>query len=70
MAKLTDQQYLDALEEVLQKIALGEQVQTVGYDGQNVTYTATDEMKVRGEIARIKKKLGQPTGRQARRAFF
>lgn len=70
MAALTDQQYLAALEEVRQKLALGEQAQATGYDGKSVTYTPTDLPKVTAEIARLQRKLGLSGGRRARRAYF
>lgn len=70
MAQMTAEAYLAALEEVRQRLALGEQAQTVGYDGQSVTYNPTDLPKVQAEIARIKRELGLTTGRHARRAYF
>jgi len=70
MAQLTAEAYLAALEEARQRLVLGEQAQTVGYDGQSVTYKPTDLPTVQAEIARIKRELGLTTGRQALRAYF
>lgn len=60
----TLQARLAALEEVEFKLAAGSQAQALGYNGESVTFTATDLQQVRSMIRRIRRELGDATARR------
>lgn len=63
--------YRGRLVEALQLITLGENAQTQGYDGKQVTFTKTDGPTIRNAIAEVDRALGKPSSRRhAARPLF
>lgn len=66
----TLQARLAALEEAEFKLVAGQQATMLGYNGESVTFVASDLNQVRSMIRRIKRELGDATAkRPAARGF-
>ncbi|MBC7280026.1 gpW family head-tail joining protein [Hoeflea sp.] len=60
----TLQARLATLEEAEFKLVAGQQATALGYNGESVTFAASDLNQVRSMIRRIKRELGDPTAKR------
>lgn len=66
----TLQQWLTDAQLALHEISIGRRVQASGYDGKNVTLTATDIGKIENWITQLQRQLGMKIRRHAIRPMF